>query len=59
MKKLGFDPVRKACKQIHRSDSFNASKVAQDEVFKNPNIDVIWDSQIRKIKGDNFKKRYN
>ncbi len=41
---------------IHRSDSFNASKVAQDEVFKNPNIDVIWDSQIRKIKGDNFVK---
>jgi len=41
---------------VHHLDHFNASKAAQDEVLKNPNISVIWDSQIKKINGENFVK---
>lgn len=37
---------------IHQFDKFQASQVAQDELFKNPNIDVIWNSQVQKIEGD-------
>ena len=39
---------------INRSNQFSASKGAQDEALKNPNISVIWDSVVRKIKGENF-----
>lgn len=41
---------------IHQHDHFQASKAAQEEALKNPNISVIWDSEIRKINGDNFVK---
>jgi len=33
-----------------------ASKTAQDEVFRNPNISVVWNSEVRKINGDSFVK---
>ncbi|MCX7921141.1 MAG: thioredoxin-disulfide reductase [Clostridia bacterium] len=39
---------------IHQFDHFQASKAAQEEALKNPNISVIWDSEIRKINGENF-----
>ncbi len=39
---------------INRTDQFRASKGAQDEALKNPNISVIWDSVVRKINGENF-----
>ncbi len=39
---------------IHQFDNFQASKAAQDEVLKNPDISVVWDSEVRKIDGDNF-----
>ena len=41
---------------IHQFDSFQASKASQDEAFKNPNISVIWDSEVRSIHGENFVK---
>lgn len=41
---------------VHQSDQFTASKGAQNEVFKNPNISVIWNSQVKKINGENFVK---
>lgn len=41
---------------IHQFDHFQASKGAQDEVFKNPNISIIWDSEVRKVNGENFVK---
>ena len=31
-----------------------ASKAAQDELLKNPNISIIWNSQIKEILGENF-----
>lgn len=36
---------------IHRSDKFRASGTAQEEVFKNKKIDVIWNSQVKKVNG--------
>lgn len=37
---------------IHQLDHFQASQVIQDELFKNPAIEVIWDSEVRKVIGD-------
>lgn len=36
---------------IHRRDSFRAEKIAQDRLFKNPKISVIWDSVVDEIVG--------
>lgn len=36
---------------IHQFDNFQAAKVAQEEAFKNEKIDIIWDSEVRKVKG--------
>ncbi|MDP4092239.1 MAG: thioredoxin-disulfide reductase [Bacillota bacterium] len=41
---------------IHQLDHFQASKTAQDELFKNPGISVIWNSEIRRVFGDSFLK---
>jgi thioredoxin reductase (NADPH) len=37
---------------IHQFDNFQASKTAQDEAFSNPKIDVIWNSEVRKVNGE-------
>lgn len=34
---------------IHQFDTFQSSKTAEEELFKNKNIDVIWNSEVRKI----------
>ncbi len=36
---------------VHRRDSFRAEKIMQDRLFKNPKIEVIWDSTIEEILG--------
>lgn len=36
---------------VHRRDSFRASGIMQQRVFSNPNIKVIWDSEIVKASG--------
>jgi thioredoxin reductase (NADPH) len=36
---------------VHRRDSFRAEKILQDRLFKNPKIDVIWDSALEEIVG--------
>lgn len=41
---------------IHQLDHFQASAASQEEVFKNPLISVIWNSEVRKINGENFVK---
>ena len=40
---------------IHRRDSFKAEKIMQDRLFKNPKINVIWDSVVEEITGDDKK----
>lgn len=37
---------------IHRRDTLRAEKIAQDRLFKNPKIEVIWDTAIEEILGD-------
>lgn len=46
----------KHVKIIHQFDEFQASKTVQDEALKNPDIEVVWNSEVRKINGDKFVK---
>lgn len=36
---------------IHRRDTFRAEKILQDRLFKNPKIEVIWDSVLEEVVG--------
>src|SRR5258707_681656 len=36
----------------HRRDSFRAEKILQDRLFKNPKIDVLWDTVLEEVAGD-------
>lgn len=36
---------------IHRRDSLRAEKIAQERLFKNPKISVIWDSAVDEVIG--------
>ncbi len=44
---------------IHRRDSLRAEKIAQDRLFKNPKISVIWDSVVEEILGTENPKSVN
>ncbi len=37
---------------VHRRDELRATKILQDELFSLPNVEVIWDSVIKEIKGE-------
>lgn len=37
---------------MHRRDKFRAEKIIQDRAFKNPKINVIWNTVVNEIKGD-------
>ena len=37
---------------IHRRDSFRAEKILQDRLFKHPKIEVVWDSVLDDVTGD-------
>ncbi len=41
---------------VHRRDSFRAEKIMQERLFKNPKIEVIWDSAIDEIVGTSSPK---
>jgi thioredoxin reductase (NADPH) len=36
---------------VHRRDSFRAEKILQDRLFRNPKVDVVWDSVVEEIVG--------
>jgi thioredoxin reductase (NADPH) len=38
---------------VHRKDSFRASKIMQERVLSNKKINVIWNSEVVKVSGDN------
>jgi len=40
---------------IHRRDAFRASKIMQDRIFGNEKINVIWDSVVEEILGNESK----
>ncbi len=37
---------------VHRRDGFRAEKILQDRLFKNPKVEVVWDSAIDEIVGN-------
>tara|TARA_R110000868_G_scaffold115405_4_gene308173 strand:- start:495 stop:1463 length:969 start_codon:yes stop_codon:yes gene_type:complete len=37
---------------IHRKDHFRAEKIMQERLFKNPKIEVVWDSVVDEVLGD-------
>jgi thioredoxin reductase (NADPH) len=37
---------------VHRRDKLRAEKYMQDRLFENPKINIIWDSVVEKITGD-------
>ncbi len=42
---------------IHRRDQLRAEKILQQRLFKNPKIQVIWDSNIKEIHGNENPKK--
>jgi thioredoxin reductase (NADPH) len=36
---------------VHRRDALRAEKILQDRLFRNPKIDIIWDSVVEEILG--------
>ena len=41
---------------VHRRGSFRAERILQDRLFKNPKIEVIWDSAIDEVLGTHAPK---
>jgi len=41
---------------VHRRDELRATKVLQDELFGLPNVEVIWDSVVKKVSGEGTVK---
>jgi thioredoxin reductase (NADPH) len=37
---------------VHRRDSFKAERILQERLFKSPKIEVVWDSAIEEVCGD-------
>ena len=37
---------------VHRRDSFRAERIMQERLFRNPKIEVVWDSVVEEIVGD-------
>jgi thioredoxin reductase (NADPH) len=44
---------------VHRRDSFRAEKILQDRLFKNPKIDVIWDTMLDDVLGSENPLKVN
>ncbi|MCG8545329.1 MAG: FAD-dependent oxidoreductase, partial [Alphaproteobacteria bacterium] len=37
---------------IHRRDELRAEKILQDRLFKNPKVEVVWDSVLEEVMGE-------
>jgi thioredoxin reductase (NADPH) len=44
---------------VHRRDAFRAEKILQDRLFKNPKIDVIWDTALDDVMGSENPMKVN
>jgi len=38
---------------VHRRDQLRASKIMQERAFKNPKVEILWDTVIVAVEGDN------
>jgi len=41
---------------VHRRDALRAEKILQDRLFKNPKIEVIWDTEVEEVIGSDAPK---
>jgi thioredoxin reductase (NADPH) len=41
---------------IHRRDSFRAEKIMQERLFRNPKVEVIWDTALEEVVGEGQPK---
>ncbi|MBC7331544.1 MAG: thioredoxin-disulfide reductase [Synergistetes bacterium] len=41
---------------VHRRDSLRAEKILQERLLSNPKVEVLWNTVVREIRGDNFVK---
>ena len=41
---------------VHRRDSFRAEKIMQERLFKNPKIEVVWNSALHEVAGTDDPK---
>ena len=48
---LALTKFAKSVTLVHRRDSFRASKIMQDRVLESPKVEVLWNSQLKEIKG--------
>ena len=39
---------------VHRRDSLRAEKMLQDKLFQKDNVEIIWDSELTEVKGDDM-----
>ncbi len=37
---------------VHRRDSLRAEKIMQDRLFNNPKVEVVWNSELEEVTGD-------
>ena len=44
---------------VHRRDAFRAEKIMQERLFKNPKIEVIWDSVLDDVMGTDNPLKVN
>jgi len=44
---------------VHRRDAFRAEKILQDRLFKNPKIEVLWDSVLEDVLGSEEPRKVN
>ena len=42
---------------VHRRDEFRGAKVLQERVFETENIEVVWDSVVEEIKGEDMVEK--
>ena len=39
---------------VHRRDALRAEKMLQDKLFQKDNVEIIWDSELTEVKGDDM-----
>jgi len=49
---LYLSKLCKSVKVLHRRGEFRASKIMQDRVFRAPNVEVIWNTEVLEILGE-------
>jgi len=42
---------------VHRRDKLRASKIMQERAINHPKVEILWDSEITSIEGDNVVRR--